>query len=907
MVCVEKIPVYGMSCHRCVAAVTEALEETEGVERADVSLEGASATVTFDDTRADLEGLQRVITGKGFSLVAPDPGLSGHGTEGGISLMADVPQVITTHFDVTGMSCANCAAGLEKAFVGYPGVHRASVNFAVERLAVEHEAAVTPEAIQEKVASAGFEARVHDDTPTGETTFRIEGMSCVNCAAAVEKALKKAPGVTGVSVNFSMEKGFVTFDRTQIDEEGVLGVVEAAGYRGIPESVEAEASPLAAKERFRFFFALSLTVPLVVLMYTMPFGHVTTNYVMFVLATLVFFVSGRTFFEGAWHSLKNRSTNMDVLVTLGISAAYFYSVFSLFFLDPAAHTFFDSAAMIITFILIGKTIEARAKGKTGQALEKLASLQADKARVVEGETEKTVSAAMVKVGDIIRVLPGEVIPVDGEIIEGQTSIDESMITGEPIPAEKGRGEKVTGATINLTGVMTFRAEHVGSATMLSRIVRMVEDAQADKAPIQRLADTVSNYFVPMVVMAAVVTFTVWYGLVETALPPGTTRFLFSFQLMIAVLVVACPCALGLATPTAIMVGSGVGLSRGILFKRASVLESISKLDVILFDKTGTITRGMPEVSGVHPVGGVSEEALLTVAASVEANSSHPLAHAIVARAKAEGLELRKTDQATEVSGKGLSAELDGKPAGVGRALFVDADLKGNSEAEALGRKLSDAGETTVYVWHGTEVMGVIALADQVKDDSAEAIKRLRALGVKTAMISGDNERAARSVADQVGIVEVEAEVLPEEKSRIVKKWQEKGFKVGMAGDGINDAPALAQADIGLAIGSGTDIARETGDVILVNNSLLDVEGAIRLGRKTLATIKQNFFWAFFYNVLMIPVAAGILYVPFNLTLKPEMACIAMWFSSITVVLNSLFLRRMASTLGDGAGERAAQP
>ncbi|VVS90945.1 heavy metal translocating P-type ATPase [Desulfoluna spongiiphila] len=904
MVCVEKIPVYGMSCQRCVGAVTEALEGTAGVQRAEVSLDGASATVTFDDALADLDGLKRVIVGKGFSLKAPESEETGVASGGGgIPLMAEVPRVITTHFDVGGMSCANCAAGLEKAFTGYPGVHRASVNFAVERLAVEHEASVTSREIADKVAAAGFEARVHEDTPVGETSFRIEGMSCANCAGAVEKALKKAPGVTGVSVNFSMEKGFVTFDRTQIDEEGVLRVIEAAGYRGIPETAEAEASPLAAKERFRFFFALALTVPLVVLMYTMPFGHIGTNYVMFALATLVFFVSGRTFFEGAWHSLKNRSTNMDVLVSLGISAAYFYSVFSLFFLDPAAHTFFDSAAMIITFILIGKTIEARAKGKTGQALEKLVSLQADKARVVEGDRETMVSAAMVKVGDIVRVRPGEVIPVDGEIIEGETSIDESMITGEPIPAEKGRGDAVTGATINLTGLMTFRAERVGSATMLSRIVKMVEDAQADKAPIQRLADTVSNYFVPMVVSAALATFFIWYGLVDTSLPAGTTRFLFSFQLMIAVLVVACPCALGLATPTAIMVGSGVGLSRGILFKRASVLESISKLDVILFDKTGTITRGMPEVSGLYPVGGASAEELLAVAASVEANSSHPLARAIVDRAKAQGLEIKKTASAREVSGQGLSADLDGRQAGVGRAIFLNADLKESPEATALGRKLSEAGETTVYVWYGTEVMGIIALSDKVKDDSKEAIRKLHALGVTTAMISGDNERAALSVAEQVGISEVEAEVLPEEKSEIVKKWQAKGLKVGMAGDGINDAPALAQADIGIAVGSGTDIAKETGDVILVNNSLLDVEGAIRLGRKTLATIKQNFFWAFFYNMLMIPVAAGILYVPFNLTLKPEMACIAMWFSSLSVVLNSLFLRRMKSSLGDGSGER----
>jgi len=892
MVCVEKIPVYGMKCQRCVGAVTEALKETKGVELAEVSLEGASATVTFDNKVSDIDCLKRVITEKGFSLVVPEEKKEALV----IQMKPAASQVETTHFVIRGMSCVNCAAGLEKAFKGYPGVHKASVNFAVERLAVEHEPAVTAQEIVAKVASAGFEAQVYDDTPVGETSFKIEGMSCANCAGAVEKALKKASGIKEVSVNFSLEKGFVTFDKTQIDEEGVLKVIEVAGYKGIPETGEKVESTLAAKQRFRFFFALSLTVPIILLMYTVPFGHINTNYAMFVLATLVVLVSGRTFFEGAWHSLKNGSTNMDVLVSLGISSAYFYSVFSLFVLDPAAHTFFDSSAMIVTFILIGKTIEARAKGKTGQALEKLMSLQADKARVVENGQERMVSASMVKVGDTILVRPGEVIPVDGEIIEGETSIDESMITGEPIPAEKGKGDQVTGATINMTGVMTFRAERVGNATMLSRIVKMVEDAQADKAPIQRLADVASNYFVPFVVSSAAITFLLWYFVVDAAPPEGVTRFLFSFQLMIAVLVVACPCALGLATPTAIMVSSGVGLSRGILFKRASVLESISKLDVILFDKTGTITRGMPEVSGVYPVGKGSSDRLLSIAASVEANSSHPLARAIVDKAKAQGLEIKNTIHAKEIGGQGLSAELDGRQVGAGRADFLSADIKPSAEVKELGRKLSDAGETTVYVWYDGEVIGIIALSDQIKEDSKEAIGRLHALGIKTALISGDNRKAALLVAEQVGIDEVEAEVMPEDKSDIVKKWQEKGLKVGMAGDGINDAPALAQADIGIAVGSGSDIAKETGDVILINNSLLDVEGAIRLGRKTLTTIKQNFFWAFFYNILMIPIAAGALYTTLNLTFKPEMACIAMWFSSLTVVLNSLSLRRMKSKL-----------
>jgi len=892
MVSTEKIPVYGMSCGHCVSSVTKALENVEGVSQVKVSLEDSSATVTYNDELSNKDKLNAVIMEQGFSIVPPE-----EIQDTPMTLNRDSSsQLITSSFDIRGMSCANCAAGLEKAFKDYPGVHKASVNFAIERLTVEHEPVLTPQAIAAKVKDAGFEAVDAEKSRTGEISFKIDGMSCANCAGTIEKALKKTTGIKKAAVNFSMEKGFVAFDNTQIDEQGVLQAIHSAGYMATLEDREKGDTGLAKKEKFRFVFALSLTIPIVLLMYTMPFGHTYTNYLMFVLATLVQIFSGRTFYEGAWHSLKNRSTNMDVLVSLGISAAYFYSVFSLFFLDPAKHTFFDSSAMLITFILVGKMLEARAKGKTGQALEKLMSLQADKARVIENGKERMVRASMVKVGDTILVRPGEVIPVDGEIIEGDTVIDESMITGEPIPAEKRQGDQVTGATINKTGVITLKAVRVGEATMLSKIVKMVEDAQADKAPIQRLADVVSNYFVPMVVIVALFTFFLWLFVFDFAIPEGLTRFLFAFQLMIAVLVVACPCALGLATPTAIMVGSGVGLSRGILFKRASVLESISKLDVILFDKTGTITQGKPEVSGIYPIGNIPSDRLLAIAASVEANSSHPLAQAIVQKAHQQGVPVEKTIHAREISGQGNLARLDGKQAGVGKLNLISADTTQPTEAIELGKKLSDAGETTVYIWYDNQIVGIITLSDQVKKDSKDAIDRLQALGIKTALISGDNQKAASIVAKKVGIKDVEAEVLPDDKSNIVKKWQSKGFKVGMAGDGINDAPALAQADIGIAVGSGTDIAKETGDVILVNNSLLDVERAIRLGRKTLQTIKANFFWAFFYNILMIPIAAGVLYPATNLILKPEWACIAMWFSSLTVVLNSLFLKRMESKL-----------
>ncbi len=824
MIRTETIPVYGMMCGHCVKAVMMALESISGVQGVQVSLEGCSAEVTFDDSAAGPEQFREAIVEEGYSLTpvveenpaADVPAAAGEARPGESAAGGSI-----SNFALSGMSCANCAAAIEKCFRGAPGIRRAVVNFAIERLTVEHEASVS--------------------------------------------------------------------------QQDIIGRVRDAGYAAVPEAEQTEVPPVARREKFRFFFALVLTAPLAVFMYTMPFGHPDTNYVMFGLATLVQFVSGRSFYEGAWHSLKNRSTNMDVLISLGISAAYFYSVYSLLFIDPCAHAFFDSSAMLITFILLGKMLEARAKGKTGQALQKLLSLQADRACVVRAEREETVPASTVRPGDIIRVRPGEKIPVDGEIIEGSTSVDESMLTGEPIPAEKAPGDTVTGATINASGVITVRTTKTGKDTVLSSIIRMVEDAQADKAPIQRLADIVSNYFVPVVVTVAVLTFCLWFFVFDFSPPAGSSRFIFAFQLMIAVLVIACPCALGLATPTAIMVGSGVGLARGILFKRASVLENIAKLDVVLFDKTGTITCGRPEVVSVHAFGAYDERDVLRMAASAEINSGHPLAQAVVRKAQEMNIPVATSADAREVPGHGIQCTIDGKPVKIGAQRFFDT-TELSSQSLELGQQLAGEAKTTVYISRDATIIGMLALSDVIKEDSARAIAALHDMGIKTALISGDNTRSAHAVARLAGISDVNAEVLPADKITIVKQWQQKGFRVGMVGDGINDAPALAQADIGIAIGSGADIAKETGHVVLVKNSLLDVERAIRLGKKTLRTIKENFFWALFYNVLMIPVAAGVLYPVNGLVLKPEWACIAMWFSSITVVTNSLLLKRFEKQL-----------
>jgi P-type Cu+ transporter len=817
--------VSGMSCNHCVMGVTKALQALRGVENVRVSLEDASASVAFDEKIITVEILEQAIVDAGFSIT---PGAVVEKEV--LPLIQPVPpEPVISTVGVKGMSCVNCANSIEKAFKGASHIHRAVVNFPMERLMVEHDGSITLKEIMATVSGAGFEAH------TIET-----------------------------------------------------GVGERANT---PQD-----SQVVSKERFRFFFALILTAPLTILMMTMPFGHTVTNYIMFVLSTLVQFVSGRTFYEGAWHSLKSRSTNMDVLIALGISAAYFYSVFSLFFMDPSAHTFFDSSAMLITFIMLGKMIEARATAKTGHALEKLLSLQADTANRIKNGSEERVPASVVRPGDRVRVRPGETVPVDGKICKGATTLDESMITGESIPVDRKMGDTVIGATINKTGVIEVEAVGVGEATMLARIVKLVGDAQADKAPIQRLADAVSNVFVPFVVAAALITFVFWYGFVELPVPVGSTRFLFAFQLMIAVLVVACPCALGLATPTAIMVGSGVGLKRGILFKRASVLETISKLDIILFDKTGTITRGEPVVSSVHPLGNRSADQLLSMAASVSENSNHPLARAVVNHALARGIRLAPATDQQEIAGQGTTAMVDGERVMVGNQTLMESTTGLSEEATALGHQLAQKGESTIYVQCDNKIIGIIALVDSLKPDSKRAVKTLQDLGIKTALISGDNSAAAHAVAAAVGIETVEAEVLPQDKINRVKEWQDKGLTVGMAGDGINDAPALAQADIGIAVGSGTDIAKETGDVVLVNDTLMDVERAIRLGRKTLSTIKMNFFWAFFYNILMIPIAAGVLYPATGIVLKPEWACIAMWFSSLTVVGNSLLLNRFAAKL-----------
>lgn len=823
------IPVYGMTCEHCVRRVTQALENLPGVENVRVSLAEGEAIFTHDPARVGVEEVKRVIEEAGYSI-EPIPA-EGSG----------------------------------------------------ER--PEEEGRVEESPLAEAAAEEAADGKPLVDEGDGELKkqFKVSGMTCANCALTIEKKLKGTHGVNRASVNFANETVTVDYDPEIIGLTGIFGQVRDAGYIPLENRSEDEEDWAALKQRNWLIFSAVFSLPIMPMMWFLPM----TRFLMFstlAMATIVQFTAGWTFYRGAYHALKNKSANMDVLVAMGITAAYGYSVLTtfpdIFFEGP---TFFDASAVLITFVRFGKYLEAKAKGRAGQALKRLLELQADKARRLVNGQEQEVAASEVSVGDLVLVKPGEKIPVDGEITAGQASIDESMLTGESIPVEKGPGDPVIGATINKSGRIIVKTSKTGKDTVLSGIVKMVEEAQGVKLPIQRLADKISNYFVPTVVVLAIITFLIWYVALDSA-------FVFAFTAAIAVLVIACPCALGLATPTAIMVGSGVGLNRGILFKSAAVLESISKLQAVGFDKTGTLTKGTPEVTDIIAAAPYREKDLLQIAASGENPSIHPLAQAVVIQARRENLEIAEVTNYREEGGQGIVCTYQGRALLIGNRKLMDNQGVDVKEMETSFLALAEAGKTTMFVAFDGRCIGLIALADVLKESTKEAIKRLHGLGLKTFMITGDNRKVAQAVGREVGIDEIVAEVLPQDKIQVVKKYQEQGLKVAMVGDGINDAPALAQADIGIAIGSGTDVAKETGDVILVRNDLLDVEGAIRLGRKTLNKIKQNLFWALVYNVIGIPVAAGVLYPLTGKLLPPEWAGLAMAFSSVSVVTNSLLLR-----------------
>jgi Cu+-exporting ATPase len=721
-----------------------------------------------------------------------------------------------------------------------------------------------------------------------KTTFRVQGMHCTSCAQTLEKNLRQIDGVSSARVNFAVEKASVHFAPSVVDKSELFAAVRAAGFRPLTARSAIDEARQERTERLWLVFSAMLTLPVLPLMWWHPFGA-KTLYVIVGLATVVQFSAGLTFYRGAWQSLCNRAANMDVLVALGISAAWGYSILAAFHLfGVGGEVFFETAAMLVTFIRFGKWLEARARGRAGQALQKLLQLQADRALLLTDTGEQDVPASQLRAGDRVVVRPGEKIPVDGVVESGSSAVDESMVTGESLPVEKQPGSQVIGATINRGGRLVVKAEKVGEETVLAQIARLVEEAQADRAPIQRLADAVANIFVPFIVAVAGVTFMVWYLW-------GQAEFVFAFRMAIAVLVIACPCALGLATPTAIMVGSAEGLSLGILFKRPSVMENIARLDVLLLDKTGTLTTGAFSVTDVVAVDG-DTQALLQVARAAGAASSHPLAQAVACHPPDMVGSAQNLEEIEEIAGHGLVGRL-----GASRVLFGNARLMALEGVEVtslaeVATGFAGQGKSLLYVAFDGQLMGLLALADTLKDSAHSAIARLSELGLRTVIISGDRREVAETVARNLGVDGVEAEVLPDQKQAVVRRYQADGCKVGMVGDGINDAPALAAADVGIAIGSGTDVAKETGDVILVGGDVVDVARGILLGRKTLSKIRQNLFWAFFYNVVGIPVAAGVLYPLFGVVLKPEYAGLAMALSSVSVVTNSLLLRGYGARL-----------
>jgi P-type Cu+ transporter len=810
---------------------------------------------------------------------------------------------------VTGMTCASCVRRVEQALSRKEGVAAASVNFAAEKVSVSYEpAATSPDELVGAIGDAGYGADVR------ETTFGVTGITCASCVGRVERALEKVPGVLEASVNLANEKATVEYLAGEVEPRDLEKAVEGAGYGVIREAEAATEDPHEreyGKLRADFLLAAALTALILagslphMFGFMLPIPVMWLNVALLVLATPVQFRAGRRFYRGAWGALKHGQANMNTLVVMGTSAAYLYSAVAALapglFAAGRADVYFDTSALIITLILLGRLLEARAKGRTNEAIKKLAGLQAKTARVVRDGEEVDVPVEDVGIGEVLVVRPGEKIPVDGRVVSGVSAVDESMITGESIPVTKREGDEVIGATINTSGSFRFEATKVGEETALSQIMRMVEEAQGSKAPIQRLADRISAVFVPAVIGVAAVTFVAWLLLGPE---PALT---FALLNTVAVLIIACPCAMGLATPTSIMVGTGKGAESGILIRGGEALEGAHKLDTLVLDKTGTLTRGTPELTDVVVENGIREEELLRLVASAERASEHPLGEAIVRGTKDRGLRLAEAEEFEAVSGGGIRALIEGHGVLVGSRRFLSESGVSGDGLLPKAEELAQEGKTPIFVAVDGKPAGLVAVADVVRDESREAIERLHSLGLEVAMLTGDNRRTAEAIAWELGVDRVVAEVRPEDKAAEVKRLQAEGKKVGMVGDGINDAPALAQADVGIAIGTGTDVAMEAADLTLISGDVRGVARAITLSKATVRNIKQNLFWAFAYNVALIPVAAGVLYplfsdgsVPEILRpvlgeygfLNPVLAAVAMALSSVTVVSNALRLRRV---------------
>jgi Cu+-exporting ATPase len=923
-----RLDIEGMTCAACVRRVEKALEKVEGVASASVNLATERATVDYDPAVASPEAMVAAVEGAGYKatprMASAAPVAPTTPPPPPASPVATVPTTAT--IDVGGMTCAACVRRVEKALEKVEGVSSASVNLATERASVEFDpASVSTADLSRAIEGAGYTANVQAPAApvapplaaaaadNGHALFDIEGMTCASCVRNVERALGRVEGVRTASVNFGTEQATVDYDPAVVSIDDLSRAVAGAGYRAEPvvrASVAIPAAPAAptapasdidardakrdahiADLKRKSLSSLVVGIVMMVLMYVpLDIDERTLAPFLLIAATVVQFWAGRVFYDAAWSAARHYSTNMNTLVAVGTSVAYGYSAFVTLWphlaerWDIPYHLYFESAVIIIALILMGRWLEARAKKSTGDAIRALMGLQARTARVVRDGQEVDIPIEQVLVGDVVRVRPGEKVPVDGEVTEGSSTVDESMLTGESLPVDKRAGDEVIGATINGSGSFLFRATKVGQDTTLAQIVRLVEDAQGSKAPMQRLADQISGIFVPIVLVVAALTFALWMVLgPEPALSYAITA-------AVAVLIIACPCALGLAAPTAVMVGTGKAAENGVLVRGGEALEMARKIDTIVLDKTGTITRGKPSVTAIETANGFDPDDLLALVASAEAGSEHPLGEAIVAAARAKSLDIENASAFDSVTGQGVAATVAGRKVLVGnRRLLTDAGIAPDAMDEAVDR-LARGGVTPVYAAIDGALAGVIGISDTLKPESREAIEELEALGLTVWMLTGDNERTARAIAAQVGIEHVLAEVLPDQKAAKIRELQEEGRVVSMVGDGINDAPALAQAELGIAIGTGTDVAMAASDITLIGDDLRGIVTSIALSRRTVNTIKQGLFWAFAYNVLLIPVAMGALYPAFDILLNPVIAAAAMAMSSVSVVTNALRLR-----------------
>ncbi len=798
------------------------------------------------------------------------------------------PEKKKAELKISGMHCATCAINIEESLAQIKDVSNVQVNFGTDTAHVEFDPTkVSLTELEKAVKTVGY------DVVNREVTLKIGGMVCATCVQTIEAALRALPGIISANVNLGTEKAYVTYNPSVSTIPEMKKSIEDAGYQylGIAGEVSEEAEKIAREkdlhDKFlRFSIGFAVSIPLMLAMWVpIPLSMHTLAYVMLVISTPVFYFVAYPIFRAASMALRNRSLNMDVMYAMGTGVAFVASVMGTFgIILTHEFIFYDTAIMLAAFLMLGRYLEARAKGRTSEAIRKLAGLRAKTATIIRDGKEQEIPVDDVVVGDIIVVKPGSKVPVDGEVVAGESYVDESMITGEPVPPLKEKGSRVVGGTLNTNSVLSVKATKVGRETVLAQIIQLVEDAQGSKPPVQRIADIAVTYFIPTVLAIAAAAFIVWFFVLHSTL-------LFALTALISVLVVACPCALGLATPTAVTVGVGRGAELGILIKNGEALEVAEKVTTIVFDKTGTLTKGKPEVTDIIPVG-VTEQTLLGFAASVEKNSQHPLAQAVVRKAQSAGISIEQADHFDTYGGKGVAATVLGEPVLVGnRILMEEKGVIINGEVERQLAAFEQDGKTAILVAAGTQMAGVIAIADTLKETSKESVRQLKSMGIQVVMITGDNKRTAHAIARLIDIDRVVAEVLPQDKAAEVKALQEKGEIVAFVGDGINDAPALAQADVGIAIGSGTDVAIESGDVVLIKDDLLDAVAAIQLSKKVMGRIKGNIFWAFAYNTALIPVGAGVLYPFFGFTFKPELAALAMALSSVTVVTLSLLLKK----------------